>query len=60
MTLVADFVLQRLSECAPIPPHIMKEQGEKAAVRNPEGLGVAAEGVRQKLTEFAGHLPGRH
>ncbi|GHD93372.1 thiamine pyrophosphate-requiring protein [Streptomyces naganishii] len=50
-------------EIAPIPPHIMKEQGEKAAkaaVRDPEGLGIAAKGMRQKLTEFAEHLPGRH
>ncbi|MEV0689155.1 hypothetical protein [Streptomyces sp. NPDC050388] len=26
----------------------------------PERLDSAAEGVRQELTEYAGHLPGRH
>ncbi|UGY91822.1 thiamine pyrophosphate-requiring protein [Streptomyces gobiensis] len=47
---------------APIPPHIMLEQGKKAAkaaVHDPERAGIAARGVRQKLTEFAEHLPGR-
>ncbi|GGZ46117.1 thiamine pyrophosphate-requiring protein [Streptomyces bluensis] len=50
-------------EIAPIPPHIMTEQAKKAAkavVRDPERVGIAAKGVRQKLTEFAEHLPGRH
>jgi pyruvate dehydrogenase (quinone) len=49
-------------EIAPIPPHIMLEQGKKAAraaMRDPEKAGIATRGVRQKLTEFAGHLPGR-
>lgn len=32
----------------------------KAAVRDPERVGIAAKGVRQKLTEVAEHLPGRH
>jgi pyruvate dehydrogenase (quinone) len=50
------------AEIAPIPPHIMVEQGKKvakAAVRDPEHAGIAAKGVRQKLTEYAEHLPGR-
>ncbi|MBP0456850.1 thiamine pyrophosphate-requiring protein [Streptomyces montanisoli] len=49
-------------EIAPIPPHIMLEQGKKAAkaaVHDPEKAGIAAHGVRQKLTEYAEHLPGR-
>jgi pyruvate dehydrogenase (quinone) len=48
-------------EIAPIPPHIMLEQGKKAAmaaVRDPERTGIATKGVRQKLTEMAEHLPG--
>ncbi|MFF9125212.1 thiamine pyrophosphate-requiring protein [Streptomyces sp. NPDC014889] len=50
-------------EIAPIPPHIMLAQGKKAAkaaVHDPERAGIAAKGVRQKLTEVAEHLPGRH
>ncbi|MFG3200897.1 thiamine pyrophosphate-requiring protein [Streptomyces sp. NPDC048192] len=50
-------------EIAPIPPHIMLAQGKKAAkaaVRDPERAGIAAKGMRQKLTEVAEHLPGRH
>ncbi|MGW4024330.1 thiamine pyrophosphate-requiring protein [Streptomyces sp. NPDC005009] len=50
------------AEIAPIPPHIMKEQGKKAAkaaLHDPELTGIAAKGVRRKLTEYAEHLPGR-
>ncbi|MFF3905663.1 thiamine pyrophosphate-requiring protein [Streptomyces sp. NPDC001848] len=50
-------------EIAPIPPHIMTEQGKKAAkaaVRDPERVGIATKGVRQKLVEYAERLPGRH
>ncbi|WP_340563185.1 thiamine pyrophosphate-requiring protein [Streptomyces sp. GSL17-111] len=50
------------AEIAPIPPHIMLDQGKKAAkamVHDPDRTGIAARGVRQKLTEFAGRLPGR-
>ncbi|MGW3356242.1 thiamine pyrophosphate-requiring protein [Streptomyces bungoensis] len=50
-------------EIAPIPPHITLEQGKKAAkaaVHDPERVGIAAKGARQKLTELAEHLPGRH
>ncbi len=50
------------AEIAPIPPHIMKEQGKKAvkaALHDPQATGIATRGVRQKLTEYAGHLPGR-
>ncbi|OII70081.1 thiamine pyrophosphate-requiring protein [Streptomyces sp. CC77] len=50
-------------EIAPIPPHIMLEQGKKAAkaaVRDPERVGIAAKGVRQKLTEVVEHVTGRH
>ncbi|MEV5508120.1 thiamine pyrophosphate-requiring protein [Streptomyces orinoci] len=50
-------------EIAPIPPHIMLEQGKKAAkamVHDPERMGVVARGVRQKLLDFAVRLPGRN
>ncbi|MFJ7150289.1 thiamine pyrophosphate-requiring protein [Streptomyces sp. NPDC100445] len=50
------------NEIAPIPPHIMKAQGmkaAKAALHDPERVGIAAKGVRQKITEYAEHLPGR-
>lgn len=50
------------AEIAPIPPHIMKEQGKKAikaALHDPQATGIATKGVRQKLTEYAEHLPGR-
>ena len=50
-------------EIAPIPPHITLEQGRKAAkaaVHDPERAGIAAKGVRQKLTELTEHLPGHH
>jgi RNA polymerase sigma factor (sigma-70 family) len=50
-------------EIAPIPPHIMLAQGKKAAkaaVHDPERVGIAAKGMRQKLTEVTEHLPGRH
>ncbi|CAL9600109.1 thiamine pyrophosphate-requiring protein [Streptomyces sp. enrichment culture] len=50
------------ADIAPIPPHIMGEQGlkaAKAAVRDPDGAGIVTRGVRQKLTELAGHLTGR-
>ncbi|MEU5099328.1 thiamine pyrophosphate-requiring protein [Streptomyces sp. NPDC020996] len=49
-------------EIAPIPPHIMETQAKKAAkaaVRDPEGVGIAAKGVRQKITEAVAHVPGR-
>ncbi|MBV7697809.1 thiamine pyrophosphate-requiring protein [Streptomyces sp. TRM70350] len=49
-------------EIAPIPPHIMTEQGKKAAkaaLHDPEKAGITAKGVRQKITEYAEHLPGR-
>ncbi|MFJ8787774.1 thiamine pyrophosphate-requiring protein [Streptomyces sp. NPDC102462] len=51
------------SEIAPIPPHIMLAQGKKAAkaaVRDPERVGIAAKGVRHKFAEAAERLPGRH
>ncbi|KUL34378.1 thiamine pyrophosphate-binding protein [Streptomyces sp. NRRL F-4489] len=51
------------NEIAPIPPHIMKTQAKKAAkaaVHDPERAGIAAKGVRQKLTDMAERLPGRH
>ncbi|MCC3655564.1 MULTISPECIES: thiamine pyrophosphate-requiring protein [Streptomyces] len=50
------------AEIAPIPPHIMLEQGKKAAeaaVHDPERSGIVKRGVRQKLTEYAERLPGR-
>ncbi|MGE5136981.1 MAG: thiamine pyrophosphate-requiring protein [Gemmatimonadota bacterium] len=49
-------------EVAPLPPHIMMEQGKKAAkawVKDPERSGIAVRGFRQKLAEFYEALPGR-
>ncbi|SFB95791.1 thiamine pyrophosphate-requiring protein [Streptomyces aidingensis] len=58
--VVLEFVVD--PEIAPIPPHIKTEQGKKAAkamMHDPENIGIVARGVRQKLTEYAAHLPGR-
>jgi pyruvate dehydrogenase (quinone) len=58
--VVLEFVTD--PEIAPIPPHIMAEQGKKAAkamVSDPENVGIVKRGVRQKLSEYAEHLPGR-
>ncbi|MFJ8693811.1 thiamine pyrophosphate-requiring protein [Streptomyces roseolilacinus] len=49
------------ADIAPIPPHIVLDQGvkaAKAAVRDPDGVGIVTRGVRQKLTDLAGHLTG--
>ncbi|HEX6471772.1 MAG TPA: thiamine pyrophosphate-requiring protein [Streptosporangiaceae bacterium] len=49
-------------EVAPMPPHIMFEQGKKAAkaaLHDPERVGIAAKGFRQKLAELYEALPGR-
>ncbi len=49
-------------EVAPMPPHIMFEQGKKAAqaaMRDPERGGIAMKGFRQKLAELYEALPGR-
>ncbi|MEU0051963.1 hypothetical protein [Streptomyces sp. NPDC006309] len=51
------------NEIAPIPPHIVGAQGEKAAkaaVHDPERAGIAARGASQKPTETAEQPPGRH
>ncbi len=58
--VVLEFVVD--PDIAPIPPHIKAEQGKKAAkamVSDPDKVGIAKRGVRQKLTEYAEHLPGR-
>jgi pyruvate dehydrogenase (quinone) len=50
------------AEVAPMPPHIMFEQGKKAAkaaLHDPEKAGIAAKGFRQKLAEVYEALPGR-
>ncbi|WP_225833571.1 thiamine pyrophosphate-requiring protein [Streptomyces sp. NK08204] len=50
------------NEIAPIPPHITKMQAKKTAMatlHDPERVGITARGVRQKITEYAEHLPGR-
>ncbi|WP_069814043.1 thiamine pyrophosphate-requiring protein [Streptomyces sp. TP-A0874] len=50
------------AEIAPIPPHIMLEQGKKAAkatVHDPERTGIVTRGVRQKFTEFTERLSSR-
>jgi pyruvate dehydrogenase (quinone) len=49
-------------EVPPLPPHIMKDQAKKsvkAALHDPERMGLAAHGFRQKLTEYYEKLPGR-
>ena len=43
-------------------PHIMKEQAKesaKAALHDPERLGLATRGFRQKFAEYYEKLPGR-
>ncbi|MEU9791330.1 thiamine pyrophosphate-requiring protein [Streptomyces sparsogenes] len=50
------------SEIAPIPPHTMKSQAKKAAkamIHDPQKVGVTYKGMRQKLSQFTEHLPGR-
>lgn len=49
-------------EVPPLPPHIKKEQGTKAVkawLRDPERMGLAERGFRQKMVEFYEKLPGR-
>jgi pyruvate dehydrogenase (quinone) len=49
-------------EVPPLPPHIMKEQAKKsvkAALHDPERMGLAAHGFRQKIAEYYEKLPGR-
>lgn len=49
-------------EVPPLPPHIKKEQGKKAAkawLKDPERAGLAEHGFRQKMVEFYEKLPGR-
>ncbi|URM88945.1 thiamine pyrophosphate-requiring protein [Streptomyces sp. MRC013] len=49
------------ADVAPIPPHVTAEQGAKtakAALRDPDGVGVVTRGVRQKLAGLADHLTG--
>ena len=49
-------------EIPPLPPHIMKSQAiesAKAALHDPQRMGLAAHGFRQKLAEYYEKLPGR-
>jgi len=49
-------------EVPPLPPRIMNEQAKesvKAAMRDPDGMGLAARGFRQKMAEYYEKLPGR-
>jgi pyruvate dehydrogenase (quinone) len=49
-------------EVPPLPPHIMKEQAKKsakAALHDPERMGLATRGFRQKMAEYYEKLPGR-
>ncbi|GAA4326057.1 thiamine pyrophosphate-requiring protein [Actinomadura luteofluorescens] len=58
--VVLEFVVD--NEIAPIPPHIMKDQARKAVkagLRDPQKLGIAARGFRQKLTDMYENMPGR-
>jgi pyruvate dehydrogenase (quinone) len=50
-------------EIPPLPPHIMKSQGKKAAkawIKDPERTGIAVRGFRQKMAEFYEAIPGRN
>ncbi|OLT27726.1 thiamine pyrophosphate-requiring protein [Actinomadura sp. CNU-125] len=58
--VVLEFVVD--NEIAPIPPHITKDQAKKAVkagIKDPEKVGIAARGFRQKLTDMYENLPGR-
>jgi pyruvate dehydrogenase (quinone) len=58
--VVLEFVVD--DEIAPIPPHIMKDQAKKAVkagLKDPQRLGMAARGFRQKLTDMYENMPGR-
>ncbi|MEU0529018.1 thiamine pyrophosphate-requiring protein [Amycolatopsis tolypomycina] len=60
LPVVLEFKVDR--KIAPIPPHIMYEQGKKAAkaaLHDPETVGMGVRGFRQKLSEFYEKLPGR-
>ena len=49
-------------EIPPLPPHIMKDQAKesvKAAVHDPQRMGLASHGFRQKIAEIFEKLPGR-
>ncbi|MCO5997049.1 thiamine pyrophosphate-requiring protein [Actinoallomurus rhizosphaericola] len=58
--VVLEFMVDR--EVPPMPPHIMWEQGKKAAkaaLHDPEKVGIAVAGFRQKLAELYEAVPGR-
>ncbi|TDD38007.1 thiamine pyrophosphate-requiring protein [Actinomadura sp. KC06] len=58
--VVLEFVVD--DQIAPIPPHIMSDQAKKtfkAGVKDPQKIGIAARGFRQKLTEMYENMPGR-
>jgi pyruvate dehydrogenase (quinone) len=58
--VVIEFVVD--DEIAPIPPHIMKDQAKKAVkagLKDPQKIGMAARGFRQKLTDMYENMPGR-
>jgi pyruvate dehydrogenase (quinone) len=49
-------------EVPPLPPHIKKDLGKKSAkaeLHDPEKVGLARHGFRQKMTEYYEKLPGR-
>lgn len=49
-------------EVPPMPPHIKKELGKKAAkswVKDPERVGLVEHGAKQKMAEYYEKLPGR-
>ncbi|MBO0822221.1 MAG: thiamine pyrophosphate-requiring protein, partial [Nocardiopsaceae bacterium] len=49
-------------EVPPLPPHIMKTQAKKSAkaeMHDPEKVGLAMHGFRQKMAEYYEKLPGR-
>ena len=49
-------------EIPPLPPHIMSSQAKesaKAALHDPQRMGLAAHGFRQKIAEIFEKLPGR-
>ncbi|HET9973690.1 MAG TPA: thiamine pyrophosphate-dependent enzyme, partial [Streptosporangiaceae bacterium] len=49
-------------EIPPLPPHIMSSQAKesaKAALHDPQRMGLATHGFRQKVAEIFEKLPGR-
>lgn len=58
--VVLEFVVD--DQIAPIPPHVTADQAKKtakSAAQDPQRMGIAARGFRQKLADVYASLPGR-